>query len=77
MTTAQLNSDGTIYVDLTNTCGTVTDSIQITVLDINPSIVDDTTICPGGFASLWASGGDTYVWSPAESLTNSSGDNAG
>jgi len=73
ITTAQLVSDATIYVDLTNICGTVTDSIQITVISINPSIISDTIICPGSSADLWASGGDLYSWTPAESLSNSTG----
>jgi gliding motility-associated-like protein len=70
ITTAQLTSDATIYVDLTNICGTITDSIQISVLSINPTIVNDTSICPGGYANLWAGGGDFYNWSPQESLSN-------
>lgn len=72
ITTAQLDSDATIYVDLTNICGTVSDSIQISVTNINPTIVNDTTICPGGYANLWAGGGDFYSWSPPESLSNPS-----
>ena len=75
ITTTQLVSDVTIYVDLTNVCGTVTDSIQITVISINPAIVNDTTICPGGSANLWASGGDIYSWTPAGTLSNATGSN--
>ena len=65
ITTAQLATDATIYVDLTNICGTVSDSIQISVISINPTIVSDTAICPGGYANLWAAGGDYYNWYPA------------
>jgi len=72
ITIAQLDTDATIYVDLTNICGTVSDSIQISVISINPSIVNDTAICPGGYANLWADGGDYYNWYPSGSLSNSS-----
>ena len=72
ITTAQLDSDATIYVDLTNICGTVSDSIQVSVVSINPTIVNDTTICPDGYANLWAGGGDFYNWYPSGSLSNPS-----
>ena len=72
ITTAQLSSDATIYVNLTNICGTVIDSIQVSVIIINPSIVSDTSICPGGYANLWAAGGDFYNWYPAGTLSNPS-----
>ena len=72
ITAAQLDSDATIYVDLTNICGTVSDSIQVSVISINPTIVNDTAICPGGYANLWASGGNFYHWYPAGTLSNSS-----
>jgi len=72
ITTAQLSSDAIIYVNLTNICGTVIDSIQVSVISINPSIVSDTSICPGGYANLWAAGGDFYNWYPAGTLSNPS-----
>lgn len=78
ITTTSPSTSTTIYVDLTNICGTVTDSIQITVIDISPTIVDDTIICPGETAYLWAIGGYSYNWTPIETLSspNSSTTNA-
>jgi len=34
--------------------------------------VSDTSICPGGYANLWAAGGDFYNWYPAGTLSNPS-----
>jgi gliding motility-associated-like protein len=61
-------NDFTYYCDFTNACGTLTDSVYIDV--ISPTIVagNDTTICLGDFANLWASGAVTYQWMPAASI---------
>ena len=34
----------------------------------------DTTICIGGSATMWASGANSYLWSPASSLNKATGD---
>lgn len=57
-------SNGYYYCDLSNTCGTVRDSIYINTNAPNILAGNDTTICPGELAILWASGGDYYTWSP-------------
>lgn len=53
------------YCDFTNPCGTVPDSVYIDI--IIPEIIagNDTIICPGESATLWASGGISYYWTPA------------
>lgn len=59
----------TIYVvSFTNQCGTVFDSIEISILTIEPITSPDTLICIGDTASLWVSGGETYSWEPSETL---------
>lgn len=58
------------YVDFTNPCGTIRDSVFIDVIEVNPQAGNDTIICPGQSASLWASGGVEYSWSPANSVNN-------
>jgi gliding motility-associated-like protein len=63
-------NDFTYYCDFTNACGTLTDSVYIDV--IFPAIVagNDTTICLGDNANLWASGAVTYQWIPASSVNS-------
>lgn len=52
------------YCDFTNACGTVRDSIFVAI-NI-PAIIagNDTIICPGELAPIYASGGVSYTWSP-------------
>ena len=33
-------------------------------------VVNDTSICPGDTANLWATNGSAYSWSPSESLSH-------
>lgn len=56
------------YCDFVNACGAVRDSVFASI--ISPSIVagNDTTICPGQTATMWAQGGLSYYWTPAASL---------
>lgn len=50
------------------------DSVLITVIDIpNPILSDDDSICFGDRITLNASGADSYLWSPAASLSNTTG----
>jgi gliding motility-associated-like protein len=51
---------------------TAKDSVQVTVFPGNFSMVNsnDTGICPLGAVQLFASGGISYKWSPAEGLDN-------
>lgn len=61
------------FCDLSNACGTVTDSIFIEVLSASVTAGNDTVICPGETANLWASGAVNYQWTPASSIINSTG----
>ncbi len=64
----------TIYVDLGCASG-VSDTLTINVYDALPLVVSpDTTICPGGVAVLTVSGGDSYAWTPAETLSDPADD---
>ena len=58
-----------IYVDFINACGIVPDSFMINVTDVYPNIVNDTIICPGDTANLWANNADYYAWSPTATLS--------
>ncbi|MGJ8661406.1 MAG: gliding motility-associated C-terminal domain-containing protein, partial [Bacteroidota bacterium] len=61
------------YCDFTNSCGTVTDSIFADVLFPSIQSFGDTTICPGDAAVIGATGAVNYIWSPAGTLSSSSG----
>jgi len=64
----------TIYVDLGCASG-VSDTLIINVYDALPLVISpDTTICPGGVAVLTVSGGETYAWTPAETLSDPADD---
>lgn len=51
------------------------DSLVINVLDYLPIEASpiDTIICPGGTATLTASGADSYTWSPPDGLSSTTG----
>ncbi len=51
-------------VSFTNRCATITDSVTITVIEPKAVSSPDDTICFNDTAILWASGGNTYSWSP-------------
>jgi gliding motility-associated-like protein len=63
--------DFTYYCDFINACGTVIDSVFIDVVEASIFAGNDTIICPGETALLWASGGISYNWSPSTSLNSS------
>lgn len=61
----------TYTVLATDSCGTDTASIDITVAPpANATAGNDTVICLGGSATLSATGGGTYAWSPAGTLSD-------
>ena len=65
-----VNTSGTYYVDVTNNCGTFSDTVVVTITSgaiINAG--SDVTIC-GGSTMLTASGGVSYVWNPGNMVTN-------
>jgi gliding motility-associated-like protein len=62
---------GTYTVNVTDAKGCVT-SRSIVIEDHTPPVVDagtDTVICPGGVATLTASGANNYTWSPTTNLS--------
>ena len=64
-------SDMFYYCDFSNICLTIRDSVFISV--VNPTIEagNDTIICPGESAQLWATGVVSYLWSPSDGLNSS------
>jgi gliding motility-associated-like protein len=64
------------YCDVTNSCGTKTDSIWVEI--IIPQILagNDTIVCPNYPAAVYANGATSYVWSPSPISSNSNGSQA-
>ncbi|MFT6745780.1 MAG: gliding motility-associated-like protein [Glaciecola sp.] len=64
--------DSTKYeLTVTGDCGTAVITYEVNVVDISPILSPDTTICTGDTISVSASGGDSYLWTPASELLNS------
>jgi gliding motility-associated-like protein len=55
-------------VEATNACGVDYDSVFVKVLFINSGIVNDTNVCIGDRANIWASDGISYLWSSSENM---------
>ena len=53
-----------------NACGSVLDSVRIDVVEATIFAGNDTIICPGQSALLWASGGVSYNWQPSAGLNS-------
>ena len=62
--------DTSYAVAFTNACGTTHDTVDVFVIVVEGNISPDTTICPEGEATLWASGGVDYQWSPSGTLSD-------
>ena len=62
------------YVDFINTCGTLIDSVTVTIINIVATSSPDDTICYNEKIKLWATGAQNYSWTPANycSAPNSS-----
>lgn len=56
------------YCNFLNACGGMMDSVFVEVIEAQIEAGNDTIICLGESAQLWASGGISYLWSPANSL---------
>jgi gliding motility-associated-like protein len=65
-------SDMYYYCDFFNACGFVTDSVFVDVVEPEIFAGNDTIICPGQQAFLWADGGVSYSWTPVNSIIGSS-----
>lgn len=58
------------YVDVSNACGTVTDSVEVFIQKPTAITSPDATICFNDTFLLWANGGNSYRWlSPGNLLT--------
>lgn len=69
-------SQTTTYVlEATNGCGNDFDTLTIYIIEVHADIVDDTAVCIGSSANLWASGGESYYWSPTMGLSNNTSHN--
>lgn len=53
------------YCVFTNACGSLVDSVFVDVIEASIVASKDTIICPGESAQLWATGGVSYSWTPA------------
>lgn len=62
------------FVNVINACGSVKDSIFVNIIEPNVQAGNDTIICPGGTANLWADGAIYYQWFPLNSV-NGNGEN--
>lgn len=64
----------TFYVDFSNQCATLTDSVTITVVIPQAYSSPDDTVCFNKDIVLWASGGVTYNWYPSAYVTSPTND---
>jgi gliding motility-associated-like protein len=64
------------YCDVTNVCGTITDSIYVNLVSASIIAGNDTIVCPGEEAYLWASGAVSYQWLPSGFVVAANGGNA-
>ncbi|MEN8811537.1 MAG: gliding motility-associated C-terminal domain-containing protein [Flavobacteriales bacterium] len=64
----------TYYVDFTNICATLIDSVTVFVIKPEAVSSPNDTICFNQTALIWASGGVSYSWSPSSAVSSPSGD---
>lgn len=62
--------DFTYYCDFFNACGSASDSVFVDVVFPEIQAGNDTTICPGDPAFLWATGGISYTWTPIHTIVD-------
>lgn len=55
------------YCEFTNACGTEIDSMYVNLVSATVTAGNDTIVCPGEPAFMFATGGISYVWSPSVS----------
>ena len=60
----------TYTVDFINGCGIIQDQVTVSVQTATANASPDQWICIGDTAFIWATGGVSYAWSPALSLTH-------
>ncbi|MBU0487486.1 MAG: VCBS repeat-containing protein [Bacteroidetes bacterium] len=68
--TMNATSSGSYWVEISNSCGAVSDTVVVTISDVSPFVSAslDTSICFGDAANLSASGYGTIFWSTGDSL---------
>lgn len=66
--TATVSGTTVFTVIVSDSCGVDTLSATLFVYNDNPTISNDTSLCIGSSAPLWAAGGAAYSWSPATFL---------
>lgn len=67
---ATVTETTTFTVVISDSCGSDTLTVTLPVSEGNATVANDTSICIGNSAPLFATGGGTYLWSPAGSLDN-------
>ncbi len=68
--TSNTSQQYVVQVADTAGCATASDTVNVNVMVINSVVSPDTTICVGDTIQLQATGGDTYLWSPAVGLSS-------
>ena len=61
------------FCEVSNACGSVPDSVWIDVIQATISAGNDTIICPGETALIWASGASNYLWYPSNTVVTVNG----
>lgn len=64
------------FCEVSNACGSVPDSVWIDVIQATISAGNDTIICPGETALIWASGASNYLWYPSNTVVTVNGNTA-
>jgi gliding motility-associated-like protein len=67
---ASIDKTTNFSVNVSDECGSETFNFTISVFNSNSYISKDTSICIGGSASLFATGGASYKWIPSTYLNN-------
>lgn len=65
---ATIDEETTFTVTVWSECGTSELEVTVYVFGADAAAGQDTAICVGGDAQLFAGGGDSYAWSPSNSL---------
>ena len=73
--TAVVNTDATLQLTVTDVWGAVVTSTVSTNIDENPIAIvpANSVICLNNIATLTASNGNNYIWSPSNNLSTTSG----
>lgn len=58
------------YCEFSNVCAFIVDSVFISIVKPWVGAGNDTIICPREVATIWATGGISYLWSPSSGLNS-------